>query len=87
MAEKKRRISTSTITSDMSPKKRIRRRISTEYQPPRTDEELAQRLKEVQILPLKSVPLIGSMSFLLLLPSRTMKHTHIVGREAPSFKP
>lgn len=88
MTEKKRRISiASTIASDMSPKKRVRRRISTEYQPPRTDEELAQRLKEVQILPLKSVPLIGSMSFLLLLPSRTMKHTHIVGREAPSFKP
>ena len=88
MAEKKRRMSMgSTIVSDTSPKKRIRRRISTEYQPPRTDEELAQRLKEVQILPLKSVPLIGSMSFLLLLPSRTMKHTHIVGREAPSFKP
>ncbi|KAF8736497.1 hypothetical protein AX14_014477 [Amanita brunnescens Koide BX004] len=47
MAEKKRRISMgSTIVSDSSPKKRIRRRISTEYQPPRTDEELAQRLKE-----------------------------------------
>jgi hypothetical protein len=88
MAEKKRRMSMgSTIVSDTSPKKRIRRRISTEYQPPRTDEELAQRLKEVQILPLKSVPLIGSMSFLLLLSSRTMKRTHIVGREAPSSKP
>ena len=86
MAEKKRKSMRSTIVSDTSPKKRIRKRISTEYQPPRTDEELAQRLKEVQILPLKSVPLIGSMSFLLLLSSRTMKRTHIVGREGPSFK-
>ncbi|KAF8623868.1 hypothetical protein AX17_007270 [Amanita inopinata Kibby_2008] len=47
MPEKKRRISLGTImTTDTSPKKRIRRRISNEYQPPRTDEQLAQRLKE-----------------------------------------
>ncbi|KAK2464989.1 hypothetical protein APHAL10511_003065 [Amanita phalloides] len=44
---KKRRLSMeSAVTSDTSPKKRIRGRLSTEYQPPRTDEELTQRLKE-----------------------------------------
>ncbi|PFH53647.1 hypothetical protein AMATHDRAFT_1283 [Amanita thiersii Skay4041] len=60
--ERKRTPLEATLT-DTSPKKRIKRRISNDYQPPRTDEELAQRLKEVQILPLKSVALIGSMNY------------------------
>ncbi|KAF8621366.1 hypothetical protein AX15_007833 [Amanita polypyramis BW_CC] len=47
ITEKKRRRSTGlTAASDDSPKKRIRKRISMDYQSPRTDEELAQRLKE-----------------------------------------
>ncbi|KIL58844.1 hypothetical protein M378DRAFT_188122 [Amanita muscaria Koide BX008] len=58
---KKRRLSTgSALASDTTPKKRIRGRVSADYRLPRTDDQLAQRLKEVHILPLKSVPLIHS---------------------------
>lgn len=52
--DKKRRISTNgralAATSDgPSPmKKRARKRVSSEYRPPRTDEDLAKRFKEVQ---------------------------------------
>jgi len=50
--EKKRRISangSSLPDPEASPhKKRARKRMSTEYRPPRTDEELAKRFKEVQ---------------------------------------
>lgn len=50
--DKKRRISNGPIASSVSPKKkRVRRRVSAEYKPPRTDEELARRFKEVQIVP------------------------------------
>ncbi|KAG6840779.1 hypothetical protein C0991_004384, partial [Blastosporella zonata] len=46
-SDKKRRISAGPGTITESPiKKRLRRRVSSEYHPPRTDEELAQRLKE-----------------------------------------
>ena len=49
----KKRISTTAFASgeDKSPstrRKRARRRISSQYHPPRTDEELAKRFKEVQ---------------------------------------
>ncbi|KAG6860335.1 hypothetical protein C0995_012481 [Termitomyces sp. Mi166 len=45
--DKKRRISAGPGTVIDSPvKKRVRRRVSSEYHPPRTDEELAQRFKE-----------------------------------------
>jgi hypothetical protein len=48
-----KRISTTAFASgeDNSPhtqRKRVRRRISSQYHPPRTDEELAKRFKEVQ---------------------------------------
>ena len=48
-----KRISTTAFASgedNSSPaqKKRVRRRISSQYHPPRTDEELAKRFKEVQ---------------------------------------
>ncbi|RDB21797.1 SAC3 family protein 1 [Hypsizygus marmoreus] len=44
--DKKRRISTGSVTTDEMPqKKRVRKRMS-DYQPPRTDEELARRFKE-----------------------------------------
>lgn len=46
--ERKHHVSMNGI--DMSPaKKRTRKRISTGYQPPRTDEDLAKRFKEVRI--------------------------------------
>ncbi|KAG6812812.1 hypothetical protein H0H92_000270 [Tricholoma furcatifolium] len=45
--DKKRRISTGPGATIILPvKKRLRRRVSSEYRPPRTDEELAQRFKE-----------------------------------------
>ncbi|KAM6499495.1 SAC3 domain containing protein [Amanita muscaria] len=44
---KKRRLSTgSALASDTTPKKRIRGRVSADYRLPRTDDQLAQRLKE-----------------------------------------
>ncbi|KAG6919686.1 hypothetical protein DXG01_002629 [Tephrocybe rancida] len=46
-SDRKRRISAGPGTVIDSPvKKRLRRRVSSEYHPPRTDEELAQRFKE-----------------------------------------
>ncbi|KAG6844263.1 hypothetical protein H0H87_008299 [Tephrocybe sp. NHM501043] len=48
LSDKKRRISAGPGTVVESPiKKRLRRRVSSEYHPPRTDEDLAQRFKEV----------------------------------------
>jgi len=49
----KRRISATGIASGevnnpLTQRKRVRRRISSQYHPPRTDEELAKRFKEVQ---------------------------------------
>ena len=49
--DRKRTISISVAASSESPyKKRAKRRISSDYQPPRDDEELAKRFKEVQIV-------------------------------------
>ncbi|PPQ97115.1 hypothetical protein CVT26_000597 [Gymnopilus dilepis] len=46
-SDKKRRLSANGVATGASPqKKRVRKRISAAYQPPRTDEELARRLKE-----------------------------------------
>lgn len=46
--DKKRRISTTSVAMLDSPqKKRARRRMSSDYHQPRTDEELARRFKEV----------------------------------------
>ena len=45
--EKKRRAS--SVLFLQTPQKRIKKRISSEYKPPQTDEELAQRFKEVQL--------------------------------------
>jgi hypothetical protein len=47
-AEKKRRIASSQVLEISH--KRVRH-VSREYKPPRTDEELAQRFKEVWLLP------------------------------------
>jgi hypothetical protein len=47
--DKKRRISSNSLVGPSPQKKRARKRISAEYRPPRTDEELARRLKEVHI--------------------------------------
>lgn len=44
--EKKRQVSTSGVGLS-PPKKRTRKRISADYRPPRTDEDLAKRFKEV----------------------------------------
>lgn len=48
---KKRRLSTN-ITRDSPPpaRKRVRKRVSQEYRPPRTDEELAKRFKQVSTI-------------------------------------
>ncbi|KIL56004.1 hypothetical protein M378DRAFT_17465 [Amanita muscaria Koide BX008] len=66
-------------------KKRIRGRVSADHRPPRTDDQLAQRLKEVHILPLKSVPLrdpfTGCSCHSCSPSSRITKNTHIAGHE------
>ena len=50
LSTKKRRISTGYVSLESPQKKRARRRVSGDYQPPRTDEALAQRFKEVHLL-------------------------------------
>ena len=47
-SEKKRQMELSP-TPESPIRKRARKRVSSVYQPPRTDEQLAQRLKEVRI--------------------------------------
>ena len=57
--EKERQISMNGM--DLSPpKKRTRKRISTGYQPPRTDEDLAKRFKEVCIPPPIESPFLNN---------------------------
>ncbi|GLB42874.1 putative SAC3/GANP family protein [Lyophyllum shimeji] len=57
--DKKRRISAGPGTVvDSVVKKRARRRVSSDYHPPRTDEELARRLKEVHTVPFNSLCLV-----------------------------
>lgn len=52
-SEKRRRrssdISDTSIRASSPAKKRVKRRVSDKYQPPRTDADLAQRLKEVSL--------------------------------------
>lgn len=57
--DKKRRISSNPLVRSSPQKKRARTRISAEYQPSRTDEELARRLKEVHI----NLPTISRVSW------------------------
>ena len=102
-----KRISTTAFASgeDNSPptqRKRARRRISSQYHPPRTDEELAKRFKEVQSVLVACFsatfngpdgfsffPFLHWFSFdvyYIYIFSRTMKNTSFVGLEDLSFK-
>lgn len=95
--DKKRRISAGPGMVIKSPvKKRVRRRVSSDYCPPRTDEELAQRFKEVHSC---SIPLPVALSttlqrggivtlIIMLFPShsRTTKSMNVGGPRARSFK-
>ena len=82
----KRRISLGPATPvDASQRKRARRRISSTYHPPRTDEELAQRFKEVHthFFPVPMVfhqreDFFKTYHFL----PRTTKSTNVVGPKA-----
>ena len=87
-------------TSDISvPRKRVRRRISSQYHPPRTDEELAKRFKEVQSVLVACFsttfngpdgfsffPSWHSFDAYICIFSRNMKNTSFVGLKDPSFK-
>ncbi|KAG5652360.1 hypothetical protein H0H81_005262 [Sphagnurus paluster] len=58
--DRKRRLSGAPgATSDTSAKKRARRRISSDYHPPRTDEDLARRFKEVHS---RSIPFAATLA-------------------------
>ena len=102
----KKRISTTAFASgeDNNPptqRKRARRRISSQYHPPRTDEELAKRFKEVQSVLVACfsatfngpdgfsfLPFLHLLSFdaYIYIFSRTMKNTSFAGLKDPSFK-
>lgn len=84
---RKRRLSAGMSTSSASARvKRSKHRMSTEYKPPLTDEELARRLKEVRAVhpwPVRT----SLIAYRLHLPLRTKKNTNVVGSAGRSCKP
>ena len=88
--DKKRRISSNGPVRLSPQKKRARMRLSAEYQPLRTDEELARRLKEVHInLSPISACIMVLMDFHVLFLSvflhRTAKITNLDGHRDHSL--
>ena len=94
-----KRISTGEDSSPPTQRKRVRRRISSQYHPPRTDEELAKRFKEVHsvLVACFSTTFNGPDGFsffpswlsfdaYIYISSRNMKNTSFAGLKDPSFK-